>query len=194
MDSNNHEGSFGAIDDFKDGVPADGFYTVRVKAQSLHRDNPYAPDIFGIDARIPFRLGLIPGDLNAGPLELPQPIQPILAEQVIGDGEPQWYEMKVWLNAGQTVRFVFPNGPKDFRRSWFKVAEYHKDEWKGFPNGDSDRLGIGDAREVAVIHGEMPHIRIHEVQIRGPIAESWPPQSQQIVFGNEPFDPKNSRA
>ena len=30
----------------------------------------------------------------------------------------------------------------------------------------------------------MPHIRMHEVKVRGPLFETWPPPSQQIVFGN----------
>lgn len=193
MDTDKHEGGYSTINEFKSGVPADGFYEVKILAHAMHRKNEYDQSIFGIDARVPFRLGLIPGDLKAGPLDLPQPLQPILAEQAMGDGEAEWHTMKVWLDAGQTLRFVFPNGPKDFRRSWFKIADYHKDKWSGYPKNKDGRLSIGDAREVAVIHGMMPHIRIHEVKIRGPIAEQWPPVSQQAVLGKTPFDPKKIR-
>jgi hypothetical protein len=35
----------------------------------------------------------------------------------------------------------------------------------------------------------MPHIRIHELKIRGPINDTWPPASQQAVLGKSPFDP-----
>ncbi|MGL6076249.1 MAG: DUF1592 domain-containing protein [Fimbriiglobus sp.] len=193
MDTEVHEGGYSTINDFKAGVPVDGYYEVQVLAHAMHRTNPYNQAIFGIDPRVPYRLGLIPGDLKAGPLDLPQALQPILAEAVMGDGDPTWHTMKVWLDAGQTLRFVFPNGPKNFRKSWFQLADYHKDRWTGYEIGKDGRLGIGDAREVAVIHGKMPHIRVHEVKVRGPLAESWPPASQRAVLGASAFDAKKMR-
>ncbi len=192
MDSEKHTGGYAVINDFEDGVPADGFYEVQVLVQAMNRQNPYAPKIFGTDAREPFRLGIVPGDAKAGPLDLPQPLQPMLAEQAVGDAEPVWQTMKIWLDAGHTVRFVFPNGPRDARASWFKIADYHKDKWP--ESALKDRLGISDARRVAVIDGKIPHIRIHEVKIRGPLAEHWPPATQQAVLGKTAFAPEKMRA
>ena len=193
MDSEKHVGGYGFIDGFKDGVPTDGFYEVQVLAHAMNRNHPYDPEIFGTDAREPFRLGVVPGDVNAGPLELPQPLQPLLAEQVMSDGEPVWHKMKVWLDARKTVRFVFPNGPKDARKSWHRISEYHKDQWPEGRHKGKDRLDIGDARDVAVMIGKIPHIRIHEVKIRGPIIEQWPPLPQQSVIGKTPFTPEKMR-
>ncbi len=193
MDSEKHVGGYGFIDGFKDGAPADGFYEVQVLAHAMNRNHPYDPEIFGTDAREPFRLGVVPGDVNAGPLELPQPLQPLLAEQAMSDGEPVWHKMKVWLDAGKTVRFVFPNGPKDARKSWHRISEYHKDKWPKGRHKGKDRLDIGDARDVAVMIGKIPHIRIHEVKIRGPIIEQWPPSSLQAVIGKTPFRPERMR-
>ncbi len=39
----------------------------------------------------------------------------------------------------------------------------------------------------------MPHIRIHEIEIRGPIVQQWPPASQQVILGKQPFTPERSR-
>lgn len=191
MDSEKHEGSFAYLRDFREGVPADGMYEIEVTAQAMHRNHPYDPELFGIDPRVPFRLGVVPGDVSAGPLELPQPLQPILAEQAVADGEPARCTMKVRLEAGLTVRFVFPNGPKDFRRSWFRIAEHHKDKWP--ESARRGRIGITDAHRISVVDGKMPHIRIHEVKIRGPLAEPWPPACQQAVLGKASFAPEKMR-
>lgn len=190
MDSENHEGGYAPINGFQKGVPVDGFYEIKVLAHAMNREHPYDPSIFGTDAREPFRLGVVPGDATVGPLHHPQPLQPLLAERVMGDGEPEWYTMKVWLDAGQTPRFVFPNGMRNCRQAFQRLASRYKDRW---PKNDPYTGGIVEARRIVLKHGKMPHIRIHEVQIRGPIVEQWPPVTQQAVLGNKPFTPERTR-
>jgi hypothetical protein len=190
MDSENHEGGYAPINGFQKGVPVDGIYEIKVLAHALHRNHPYDPDIFGTDAREPFRLGIVPGDATVGPLHHPQPLQPILAERVMGDGEPGWHTMKVWLDAGQTPRFVFPNGMRNCRQAFGRIAAKYKDHW---PKDDPFKGGIVEARRIVLKHGQMPHIRIHEVRIRGPITEQWPPVTQQAVLGAKPFTPERPR-
>ena len=195
MDTPSHEGGYAFISEFEEGVPVDGIYEVKVLAQAMNRQHPYDPKIFGTDSREPFRLGLVPGDVRNGPLYHPQPLQPMLAEQALRDGEREWHSMKVWLDAGHTPRFVFPNGPKNARSSWARIAEYHKDKW---PVAASKRdrkngLGIVENRILSIVEGKVPHIRIHEVQIRGPIVEQWPPATQQAVFGKTAFAPEKMR-
>src|SRR5947207_1054729 len=58
------------------------------------------------------------------------------------------------------------------------------------------RTGRGGivANRIAVIKdGKLPHIRIHEVKIRGPLVGQWPPASQQAVLGDRPFTPERTR-
>jgi hypothetical protein len=190
MDSENHEGGYAPINGFQQGVPVDGFYEIKVLAHAMHRQHPYDPEIFGTDAREPFRLGVVPGDASVGPLHHPQPLQPILAERLMGDGEPEWHMMKVWLDAGQTPRFVFPNGMRNSRQAFSRIAAKYRDHW---PKNDPYKGGIVEARRIVLQHGQMPHIRIHEVQIRGPIVEQWPPATQQAVLGEKPFAPGRTR-
>ncbi|NJN05377.1 MAG: DUF1587 domain-containing protein [Rhodobacteraceae bacterium] len=190
MDSENHEGGFAPINGFQKGVPADGFYEIKVLAHAMNREHPYDPAIFGTDAREPFRLGVVPGDATVGPLHHPQPLQPILAERVMGDGKPEWHTMKVWLDAGQTPRFVFPNGMRNCRQAFGNISKRYKDTW---PKNDPYKGGIVDARRIVLQHGKMPHIRIHEVQVRGPGVEQWPPITQQAVLGGKPFAPERTR-
>jgi len=196
MDSDKHTGGFGFINDFDDGVPVDGFYEVRVLVKAMNRQHPYNPDLFGIDSREPFRLGIVPGDARLGPLDLPQPNQPMLAEIQLNDGEAEWRTMKVWLDAGHTPRFVFPNGAEEIRKTWIKIAEQHKDLWPQFMDeGDlkEGRIGISGARQLALLVAKFPHIRIDEAQIRGPIMAEWPPLAQQAVLGKAAFTPGKMR-
>jgi hypothetical protein len=196
MDSEKHTGGYAFINDFKDGVPTDGYYEVQVLVKAMNREHPYDPAIFGRDTRQPFRLGIVPGDAKVGPLELPQTLQPKLAEVTLKDGESEWHTMKVWLDAGQTPRFVFPNGPEDGRSIWLRVAKYHKDLWPQFMDeGDKKegKLGISGAHKLALHVAKFPHIRIDEVKIRGPIIEQWPPASQQSVLGKNAFTAENMR-
>lgn len=189
-DTENHEGGYGYIHDFKQGVPADGVYEIRVKAQAMNREHPYDPQIFKRDTEQPFRLGIVPGDVNAGPLHHPQPLEPELAEVTLKDGEPEWHTMTVPLNAGQTPRFIFPNGMANSRRAFGTIARQYKDQW---PAEERKDLGIFEARRVVLKYGHMPHIRIHEIEIRGPIVQNWPPASQHAVLGEKPFAPERTR-
>lgn len=188
--STRHEGAYGPIHDFADGVPADGWYTIRVRAQAMHRDTPYHPSITKLDASEPFRLGIVPGDIKVGALHLPQPIEPQLAETVIGDDAPDWYEFKVWLDEGYTPRFTFPNGMIDGRGAFSRVLARHN---KLFPEHVRKTRGIFEARPVVLRHGQFPHIRISEVEIRGPLPKSWPPASHLAMLGEEGFQPGRER-
>lgn len=185
-----HEGGYAYLHELRDGVPADGFYEVKALAQSKHRDHPYDPKLFGLDDKQPFRLGIVPGDLKAGILHHPQPIEPQLAEVTVPDGEPEWRTMKVWLNKGQTPRFIFPNGMADCRGAFGKIAREYKSHW---PKHEHKDLGIFQARRVVLKYGRMPHIRIHEVKVRGPIYDQWPPKAQVEIFGGEGLQAENTR-
>ncbi len=194
MDSDKHTASFGFINDFEEGVPVDGFYEVQVLVKAMNREHPYDPMLFGTDSREPFRFGIVPGDAKLGPLDLPQPNQPMLAELALHDGEAEWRTMKVWLDAGHTPRFVFPNGPEDARSTWFKISEYHKDLWPQFiSDDDGGKLGIVEAKRLTLSVCKFPHIRIDEVKIRGPLFEQWPSVSQQAVLGKAAFTPEKMR-
>ena len=180
----NHEGGYAAISEFAEGVHADGEYEIQVLANSMHRDTPYDPSIFDMDFSEPFRLGVVPGDHTVGLLHHPQPIEPKLAETVIQDGEPQWYEFKVRLEKGQTPRFIFPNGMANCRQAFSAIASRYKSHW---PKEDPYQPGIVQARRLVLQHGKMPHIRIHEVQVRGPIYEDWQPPIQTRILGGANF-------
>jgi hypothetical protein len=171
-----HEGGYAYIHELQKGVPEDGNYEIQVLAQSVNRDHPYDPAIFGMDPAEPYRLGIVPGDIKVGILHHPQPIEPQLAEVTVQDGEPQWQTMNIFLHKGQTPRFIFPNGMANCRGAFGRIVKLYNDHW---PKEERKNTGIFEARRVVLKYGKMPHIRIHEVKVRGPITTEWPPKAQQ---------------
>ena len=178
-DTDTRQGSYGHIEDFLEGVPVSGLYDLKVLVQGMHRDTHYDPEIFAIDLSEPFTLGVVPGDATKGHIHYPQRIEPILATAVVPDKKPEWIEFRVWLEKGQTPRFTFPNGPHESRRSVLELNRRYKHEFKNPSNGVS--------RASLLREGKLPHIRISEVKVRGPIKEEKGTLEEIAIFGKEGF-------
>ena len=175
------QGGYGHIEDFLEGVPVSGLYDIRIHAQAMHRFTHYDPTIFGIDFSEPFRVAIVPGDVTKGHIHYPQAIEPILAQAIVPDEKPEWLEFQVWLEAGQTPRFIFPNGPYESRASVLKVNDRYKDEFTKATKGVS--------RTMLLREGALPRIQIGEIKIHGPVAESDGSREEIAVFGPEGFQP-----
>ncbi len=175
------QGGYGHIEDFKKGVPVSGLYDIEVEAQAMHRDTHYDPKIFGIDFSEPFILGVVPGDITKGHIHYPQPIEPLLASTTVPDDNPTWFKFRVWLEAGQTPRFIFPNGPFESRASVLTLNSRYKDELN-LPTG-----GSSVDRGPLLRQGKLPHIRISEIKIQGPVPEESGSVEEQAVFGKAGF-------
>jgi hypothetical protein len=171
------EGAYGPIAGFKNGVPVDGFYEIRFRAEALNRRHPYDRDFVGTDPDEPLRLGIVAGNTRSGPLHKPQPIEPLLAEMDLAD-ESQWYKVRVWLDAGYTPRFTFPNGLMDARNMWGRLARQYRDQFPPLVRG-----GIVEHRFNAIKYGKLPQIHIYEVEISGPFYEEWPTAAKRVVLG-----------
>ena len=191
FNSDKHEGAYGPLLNFSDGVPADGFYEIRVKAEAKFRQHDYAPDHFGTDPARPLLLGIVAGNARIGPLYQPQAIEPELAPpQPVRDDVPEWHTFKVWLDRGWSPRFIFPNGMLDVRNAYARTLRLYNER---FPPEVRDTKGIVESRYVVIRHGQLPQIRIHEVEIRGPLVERWPAAGFATVLGGQSFAPKRTR-
>ncbi len=177
------QGGYGHIEDFLEGVPVSGLYEIKVKAKAMHRFTHYDPKIFGIDFSEPFRIGVVPGDVTKGHIHYPQSVEPLLAESLVPDEAFEWITFKVWLEGGQTPRFIFPNGPYESRASVVQINKRYKDEFKGV----TSKSGVGRAHILK--QGELPHIRIDEIKVHGPLAEKGGGIEEHTVFGEKGFQP-----
>ena len=173
------EGAYGPIFGFKEGVPSDGYYEIRFQAEAVNRLHPYDREFVGTDPDEPLRLGVVAGNIRAGALHKHQPIEPLLAELELAD-EPRWYTIRVWLDAGYTPRFTFPNGLMDVRNLWGQLVKRYKDQFPPLVRG-----GIVEHRFNAIKYGKLPQIHIHQVEIKGPLYDEWPTASQRTVLGSD---------
>ena len=175
------QGGYGHIEDFQKGVPVSGMYELEVEVQAMHRDTHYDPTIFGIDFSEPFVLGVVPGDITKGHIHYPQSIEPLLASCTVPDDHPEWVKFSVWLEAGQTPRFIFPNGPYESRASVITVNKRYKDDFQG----RTEKSDV--SRTLLLQEGKLPHIRISEIKIDGPMPELGGRAEEVAVFGKDGF-------
>ena len=183
------EGSYGFLPTFSQGVPADGHYEIRVKAEAKNRKSRYG-DFFKLDLSMPLRLGIVAGTQKAGLLHQPQLLEPELGEVPLKDDEPEWHTFRVWLDRGFTPRFTFPNGLSTSRGTWGPFFRAFKDT---LPEEAQAAVGFTAVQIAVLKHGAVPQIRIHEVEIRGPLEAQWPTASQRAVLGDQPFTPDRTR-
>lgn len=178
------QGGYGHIEDFLEGVPVSGVYEIKALAQAMHRDTHYDPKIFRIDLSEPFQLAVVPGDVTKGHIHYPQAIEPVLGTSLVPDQQPEWLKFRVWLEAGQTPRFIFPNGPYESRASVIETNRRYKDEFK------NPKVGV--SRASLLREGKLPHIRVSEIKIHGPIAEPGGGKEELAVFGSQGFQQKHA--
>jgi hypothetical protein len=186
-----YEGAYAPLHAFSEGVPYDGHYEVKVQVEALYRKNPYDARLLGTDPEAPFRFGVVAGNERAGYLQHEQPIQPLLAETEIEDGGPQWLTFRVRLDAGYQPRFIFLNGMNDVRRVFSRFAR----EFPQFLPEHSRNVaqGIVPGRIAMMKYGEIPQIRIHHVEVRGPLDAPAVPPSRRVIYGDRAFAPERSR-
>ncbi len=185
------EGAYGPLTEFDSGVPVDGVYRIKVLAQAMNRDTPYDEKHLKINLDEPFRMGIVPGDTSLEEQHTVQPLQPVLAETVIADGAPQWYTLEIPLDQGFGPRFTFPNGMMATRQTFNRLAREYPEL---LPEEKRGNRGIFINRKNIIRHGYLPHIRIHEVHVIGPIGEAGPTRTRKAILGDEPFTADRTEA
>jgi mono/diheme cytochrome c family protein len=168
------------LDDIVEGVPADGFYKIRIRACGRYREHDYPLDLIGTDPEEPIRLALVSGSQEFGTLHLRQSIEKTLAVFDLPDDEPQWQERTIWLDKGFQPRMTYQNGPY-----FFKVLPniIHRK----FPEKFPIKLVFSNWWEVCQ-NIKTPQIRVHEVELEGPFYDQWPPASHEAIFGERSFE------
>lgn len=181
--SQRHEGAYAKIHGFEQGVPHDGFYHIRAQTIAKNRIHEHPAKRVSTNQNEPQQLGIVPGNRRYGDLSRPQPIEPQLAVFELKDDTLEWKEATVWLDAGTTPRFTYPNGMVGLRGNFGPIANALSAE----SNGEIKNVDFSDRRLIAMKYGKLPHIQIHEVEITGPIYDSWPSLPQKALLGDAPF-------
>lgn len=176
-------------DRFK-GVPADGYYTIRIDATATGRINPYDPDILGTDPSEPLKADLIVTNPAVGRPERRTNVSDrTVATIPIADDVRKTYEVRAWMDKGFVPILVFANGPRPFKRTLTRlVPDHHIDHvpsnWR---SGTDDRPAeVLDTYLSDVYVG--PRLRIYSMAIEGPENKNWPPESHQAIFGSKPVE------
>jgi hypothetical protein len=202
------------LEELRDGVPMAGWYSIRVLAEAKFRyadmdDKKICCGGAFIDPSQPHRLaltlgslvGIDPANKDAVRKELTEHTTsiegrnvgaPPLAMWDVPDDVPTWLECRVWLEAGQFPKLSFTNGPEsgNFRISRYalenKYSLLDKKQLAAYEQGNlSGDLG-------PLIFFETPRIRIHKVEVKGPLNEQWPPASHRAIFGDTPYASANA--
>lgn len=183
-------GAYAPLYAFIDGVPEGGVYKIRIRAEAVNRFHDFDRKKVINDPDEPMRLRVIPSHRRFGSLHLPQPYAPDLGTFDLSDDGPAWYETNAWLDKGFAPRFVYLNGSMDIRPAFRLVANLVKENPDpSIPPEDLE----ADYMALAIKHGGIPHIRIHEVQVSGPYYPEWPTRAWKSIVGKGAFKPSNTR-
>ena len=183
-------GAYAPLIAFDEGVPEGGTYEIRVLAEAVNRRHSFQDKAITNDPNEPMQLLVIPGHRRFGFLHMPQPFEPELGFFDLSDDGPQWYTTRSWLDRGFAPRFNYLNGTMNIRPSFRAVSNMVIEKPDpSIPKSDLEE----DFMVVAIKHGGVPHIRIHEVQIEGPFYDEWPTASWKAIIGVETFDPRKTR-
>ncbi len=128
------QGGFLWIDDFEQGVPRDGYYNLRLKAQGVNQDYPYDEGVVGVRKREPLRMAVIASAARYGELGLRTSSDRKVAEFELTD-EPRWYSARVWLDKGYQPRLTFPNGPNGVKPLRKTLVSRYYDTFPAFIRG-----------------------------------------------------------
>ena len=183
-------GAYAPLIAFEEGVPEGGTYEIRVLAEAVNRRHSFQDKAITNDPNESMQLRVIPGHRRFGFLHMPQPFEPELGFFDLSDDGPQWYTTRSWLDRGFAPRFNYVNGTMNIRPSFRAVSKMViENPDPSIPKPDLEE----DYMVVAIKHGRVPHIRIHEVQIEGPFYDEWPTASWKAIIGDETFDPRRTR-
>ncbi|MFL3657536.1 MAG: DUF1592 domain-containing protein [Opitutales bacterium] len=183
-------GSYAPLHAFSEGVPVGGMYTIRTRAEAVNRFHSFNRKKVINDPAEPMLMHVIPGSREYGGLHLPQPHEPDLGIFVLKYDGPDWYAAEAWLDKGFSPRYIYPNGSMNIRPAFREVSNLGiKNPGPSVPKEDLK----ADYMALAIKHGGIPHISIHEVEVTGPHYEEWPTVTWKAIVGSGAFNSKKTR-
>ncbi len=129
------EGGFMWFSKLEQGVPNGGFYNLRFKAQAIDREYPYEESYVGTRKSEPLRVDVVAGSSDYGYLENRTSSDREIAGFTISERQPEWYESRIWLDAGYQPRLTFPNGPNRVKPLRKELVLNYPESFQEFING-----------------------------------------------------------
>lgn len=172
------------------GVPASGYYTVRVKAAAFGLVHGYSyravqyrsgdPAVMQLNA---VKSGRITsnGEQSRNPMRGTR-----LGIHEVSRQVPEWFEYRVWVDKGYQLEIGFANGNPRFkptRRILLAEAREDADRYPEITAILADDSVDDFLRRLHKVY-RGPRLRIHEMQLIGPHVDQWPPAGHQRMYGD----------
>ncbi|MDF1752058.1 MAG: DUF1592 domain-containing protein [Verrucomicrobiales bacterium] len=196
------------LDDLSaEGVPESGLYSIKMLVEGKYRHSLKYEHFVRFkplwDGSEPIRLSLSTATLQGiDPLNKEvrrfaatheQKNQTEIATWDLPDDEKIWLEVKVWLEKGQFPRLGFPNGPTN---SNHRIQSYFDELAKQTYTPDALAEHLERKQKYggwsSFVFFESPRIRLHEIEVEGPLNEVWPPESHRTIFGDDKYQPEKA--
>ncbi len=166
------------------GVPVDGYYTIRIEAEAINREHPYEPKLLGIDRDEPIKMEVLVADPTAGSRLSGNATDRRVAVVPLGDHKKKIYEFRTWMDKGFVPVLRYFNGPRPIKAVLFKIApRYHKEvlpsNWR---SGTDRRPAERQERYMSDVY-QGPRMRIHQMELLGPEATPAEETSRTKLLG-----------
>ena len=121
------------LQDLRKGVPASGYYKIRVRATAINRIHPYKDWILDVPQVDPLVMSIVAADAKQSKNpKTNHATDRVLAEFVISDEEPKWYETEAWIDRGYLLKFGYPNGPRRIKYQRHSLMYHHRESFPRF--------------------------------------------------------------
>lgn len=167
------------------GVPYDGYYTIRVKAEGINREHPYDPKLLGVDRDEPIKMEVLVADPRVGGRLSGNATDRSVALVPLRDHQSEIYEYRVWMDKGFVPLVRYANGPQPIKAVLFKIApRYHAESLpSNWRSGTDHKPAEEKERYLSDVY-LGPRLRIHSIELDGPHTLSWDQTSHAALFGD----------
>ncbi|QDT59288.1 Planctomycete cytochrome C [Stieleria bergensis] len=181
------------------GAPAEGWYTIKVRAAAANRLN-HGYDHREFDRFKTQRLKLALWVAPEAKLLVKNAADQrrLSAIWELPDGQPQEFTQRVWLNKGAVPFISWTNGVSS-KGNIRLVAEKHHPEVVRSTTTERDAALLGDPEAQALVArlakndnnpllSEVyrgPRVRVYNLDLNGPEIDQWPPASHQLLYGTQ---------
>ena len=176
------------MSDYPNGVAVSGRYRIQLTASSSNQRHPWG-DMIPTNQNEALRVGVV--IFNAGTADA---LRYDASERNVGEyplpesGAKRTVELELWLEEGWAPKFKWVNAPFRAYRTGEKLLQrYLPDLYQPRPD---PRLGtkvkqayLYKMGRLLVANNKGPTLRIHQVQIDGPLLGQWPPKGHVLMYG-----------